>query len=69
MGSGKNQMEFLLRCQLIWGTGSRKVRIRDFRRRLAVWAKETWGAWKRAASELDCDEKTLREDAGMWLGC
>lgn len=46
------------------GSGSRKARIVDFRRRLATWAKETWGTWARAAEALECDEKTLREDVG-----
>ena len=45
------------------GTGSRKERVRGFQRRLAVWARETWGTWSAAAVALDCDEKTLRQDA------
>ena len=46
------------------GTGSRKDRVRGFQARLARWAKDTWGTWAAAAKALDCDEKTLRQDAG-----
>ena len=45
------------------GTGARKERIRAFQGRLARWAKDTWGTWGAAAKELECDEKTLRQDA------
>ena len=30
---------------------------------LARWAKVQYGTWKDAASALDCNEKTLRDDA------
>ncbi len=46
------------------GEGSRKARIRYFQARLAQWAKGQYGTWKSAAAALECDEKTLREDAG-----
>lgn len=45
------------------GEGSRTERLRAFRRRLARWAKEQHGTWAAAATALDCDEKTLRQDA------
>lgn len=47
-----------------WGTGTRRERIRNFQRGLAMWAKERHGTWARAAKALGCDERTLREDAG-----
>jgi len=47
-----------------WGKGSRRERIRHFQRGLALWAKEQYGTWNRAANALGCDERTLREDAG-----
>jgi len=46
------------------GAGSRDERIRQFRGRLAKWAKEKYGTWAAAAASLECDEKTLRKDAG-----
>lgn len=48
-----------------FGTGSRTERIRSFRTRLAMWAKEQHGTWGAAAKALRCDEKTLREDAAL----
>jgi DNA-binding NtrC family response regulator len=47
------------------GSGSRTARILQFRQQLALWAKNTWGTWKQAAQALECDEKTLREDAAL----
>ena len=46
-----------------FGSGSRNDRIRWFRVRLALWAKSVHETWPAAASALDCDEKTLRQDA------
>lgn len=46
-----------------FGTGTRKQRIHWFQTRLALWAKERYGTWQAAASELACDESTLRVDA------
>jgi len=47
-----------------WGSGSRRDRVRHFRRQLALRFKEQCGTWSRAAKALECDERTLREDAG-----
>jgi DNA-binding NtrC family response regulator len=47
------------------GAGSRSDRVRWFRGELARWAKEQFGTWTSAAKHLGCDEKTLREDAGL----
>lgn len=47
-----------------WGSGTRRERIRNYQRGLALWAKERHGTWARAAKALGCDERTLREDAG-----
>lgn len=46
-----------------FGTGTRKQRLHWFQKRLALWAKEGYGTWEAAASELACDESTLRVDA------
>ncbi|MCC6648702.1 MAG: sigma 54-interacting transcriptional regulator [Polyangiaceae bacterium] len=46
------------------GTGTRRDRVRGFQARLARWAKDRFGTWGAAAKALDCDEKTLRQDAG-----
>jgi DNA-binding NtrC family response regulator len=48
-----------------YGSGSRSERLVQFRRGLAQWAKKTWGTWTQAAQALQCDEKTLREDAAL----
>ena len=45
------------------GKGSRTERIHWFRQQLARWAKAQHGTWAAAATALDCDEKTLRQDA------
>ena len=46
-----------------FGTGTRKQRLHWFQTRLALWAKERYGTWEAAASELACNESTLRVDA------
>lgn len=48
-----------------FGDGSRTDRIHWFRARLAKWSKEQYGTWAAAAQALGCDEKTLRQDAGL----
>jgi hypothetical protein len=47
------------------GAGSRSDRVRWFRGELARWAKKQFGTWTSAAKHLECDEKTLREDAEL----
>ena len=46
-----------------FGTGTRKQRLYWFQTRLALWAKQRYGTWEAAASELACHESTLRVDA------
>ncbi|MNZ99149.1 Transcriptional regulatory protein QseF [compost metagenome] len=48
-----------------YGEGSRKERIHWFRYQLALWAREHYGTWARAAEALGCDEKTLRDDVRL----
>jgi len=48
-----------------FGSGSRTQRLKWFRARLALWAKEQYGTWTAAGEALGCDEKTLRQDAAM----
>ena len=43
--------------------GTRKQRLHWFQTRLALWAKERYGTWEAAASELACNESTLRVNA------
>ncbi|NOK35597.1 sigma 54-interacting transcriptional regulator [Corallococcus exercitus] len=50
-----------------FGNGSRSERLVHFRQGLARWAKATWGTWTEASRALECDEKTLREDAALAL--
>ena len=47
---------------LSFGAGSRKERVASFCAALAREAYAQWGSWKRAGSELGCDERTLRDD-------
>jgi len=51
-----------------FGGGSRNERIKWFRARLALWAKEQHGTWTAAGEALGCDEKTLRQDAALLEG-
>ena len=46
-----------------FGSGSRAERTSWFQRELALWAKEEYGTWEKAAAALNCDERTLRKDA------
>lgn len=48
-----------------FGTGSRNDRIKWFRARLALWAKDVHETWTAAGEALGCDEKTLRQDAAL----
>lgn len=52
----------------LFGGGSRRELVWRFRRRLALRAKERYGTWREAAVALDCDEKTLRQDAALGDG-
>ena len=47
------------------GEGTRRERMKWFCAQLARWAKSQYGSWKAAAQHLECDEKTLRTDAGQ----
>jgi transcriptional regulator with AAA-type ATPase domain len=48
-----------------FGSGSRNDRIKWFRARLALWAKDIHETWTAAGEALGCDEKTLRQDATL----
>lgn len=45
--------------------GAREQRTRAFQKELAIWAKGRFATWKQAAKKLQCNEKTLREDAAV----
>ncbi|TDT44554.1 sigma-54 interacting transcriptional regulator [Halospina denitrificans] len=45
------------------GDGTRSERLRWFRKELAMWAIEHYGNWSAASDALDCDRKTLQNDA------
>ncbi len=47
--------------------GSREEVIKRFRYNLATSAKKRYGTWDAAAEALGCTEKTLRNDAGLFL--
>ena len=51
--------------KFISGQGTRNERIHSFRAELANWAKGRYGTWKTASEALQCNEKTLREDARL----
>ncbi len=46
-----------------FGAGTREERIDWFKARLAHWAKSQYRTWTIAADFLQCNEKTLRDDA------
>lgn len=48
-----------------FGSGSRADRIKWFKARLALWAKDVHETWTAAGEALRCDEKTLRQDAAL----
>jgi DNA-binding NtrC family response regulator len=43
-----------------FGEGDYNDRVNGFKKRLAKWAYEQQGSWKKAAEFLECNEKTLR---------
>jgi len=43
-----------------FGQGSYEERVNGFKKRLADWAYQQQGSWKKAAEFLDCNERTLR---------
>lgn len=45
--------------------GTREQRTRELQKDLAIWAKERFATWKKAADEVHCNEKTLRDDAAL----
>ena len=63
LGDWRGQPENEESGTLNLGTGSRADRLDWFKRGLACWAKQKFGTWLRAAQQLECDEKTLRDDA------
>ena len=44
---------------------SRTTLLNKVKRKIAQDAKEQHGTWRKAAEALDCDEKTLRQDASL----
>lgn len=44
---------------------TRAEMLSQFRKELALNAKERYGTWRKAADALMCDEKTLRQDAAL----
>lgn len=42
---------------------TREDHLNGFKQDLALWAKDKYGTWDKAASNLNCNEKTLRQDA------
>lgn len=61
----KGQIDSDLPAKQYFGEGTRDERILWFKQKLATWAKETFGTWKNAATELSCDPKTLRDDVKL----
>lgn len=39
--------------------------LNQFKKEIAINAKNRYGTWRKAAEALDCDEKTLRQDANL----
>jgi transcriptional regulator with AAA-type ATPase domain len=42
---------------------TRDEHLNSFKKELALWAKDRYKTWGKAASNLNCNEKTLRQDA------
>lgn len=63
LGDWRDQPETEDSGTLNLGAGSRGARLSWFKRELAGWSKQQFGTWLKAAEYLDCDEKTLRDDA------
>ena len=51
--------------EMNFGNGTRDERIAHFKKNMAIWAKKSYGTWSSAAKVLNCNEKTLREDAKL----
>ncbi|WGK68802.1 sigma 54-interacting transcriptional regulator [Candidatus Haliotispira prima] len=44
---------------------SRSQLLNQFKKQLALESKSKFGTWRKAAAAMSCDEKTLRQDAGL----
>ncbi|MCK7565282.1 sigma-54-dependent transcriptional regulator [Marinobacter xestospongiae] len=63
VGEWSRQEDSLSSETIFLGSGTRFERLRWFRKQLAIWAKEQYGNWSAASEALDCDRKTLQNDA------
>ncbi|EDN71562.1 sigma-54 dependent DNA-binding response regulator [Beggiatoa sp. PS] len=54
------KLEIILPSSNEFGQGNYNDRVNWFKKRLAKWAYEQQGSWKKAAEFLECHEKTLR---------
>ena len=51
--------------QMIVTGRTRLEMLNQFKKEIAINAKQRYGTWRKAAEALDCDEKTLRQDANL----
>ncbi len=51
--------------QMIVTDRTRLEMLNQFKKEIAINAKQRYGTWRKAAEALDCDEKTLRQDANL----
>lgn len=62
MDRGHNPI-FASTGQMIVTGVTRLEMLNQFKKEIAINAKNRYGTWRKAAEALDCDEKTLRQDA------
>ena len=63
-GKGHNPI-FASTGQMIITGITRLEMLNQFKKEIAINAKSRYGTWRKAAEALDCDEKTLRQDANL----
>lgn len=64
MDKGHNPI-FASTGQMIVTGVTRLEMLNQFKKEIAINAKNRYGTWRKAAEALDCDEKTLRQDASL----
>lgn len=64
MDTGHNPIFASTGQMIVTGT-TRLEMLNQFKKEIAINAKQRYGTWRKAAEALDCDEKTLRQDANL----
>ncbi|WP_066803767.1 sigma 54-interacting transcriptional regulator [Moraxella oblonga] len=64
INTGQNPL-FASTGEMIVTGVTRLEMLNQFKKEIAINAKNRYGTWRKAAEALDCDEKTLRQDANL----